>query len=82
MTNQILSSGYRPRTVMPPALTIFGSGKIVNLSIWDLVDALHNYVYRSAQVEIMRGKNEWFQKMDQAFMVFWWVPAGYTPSIQ
>ncbi|MBS8241342.1 DUF3291 domain-containing protein [Marinobacter lipolyticus] len=60
----------------------FGSDKIVNLSLWDSVEALHNYVYRSAHVEIMRRKKEWFQKMGQAYMVLWWVPAGHIPSIE
>lgn len=60
----------------------FGSDKIVNLSLWDSVESLHNYVYRSAHVEIMRRKKEWFQKMGDAHMVLWWVPAGHIPSIE
>lgn len=54
----------------------------MNLSVWELVEALHNYVYRSAHVEIMRRKKEWFQKMGEAYMVLWWVPVGHTPSIE
>jgi hypothetical protein len=60
----------------------FGSDKIVNLSLWDSVEALHNYVYRSAHVEIMRRKKEWFHKMGEAYMVLWWVPAGHIPSVE
>ncbi|WP_136068457.1 DUF3291 domain-containing protein [Modicisalibacter radicis] len=60
----------------------FGSDKIVNLSLWDSVEALHNYVYRSVHVEIMRRKKEWFQKMGEAYMVLWWVPVGHIPSIE
>ena len=60
----------------------FGSDKIVNLSLWDSVEALHNYVYRSAHVEIMRRKKEWFNKMGEAYMVLWWVPAGHIPSVE
>lgn len=60
----------------------FGSDKIVNLSVWESVEALHNYVYRSAHVEIMRRKKEWFRKMSEAYMVLWWVPDGHTPSIE
>jgi len=59
----------------------FGSDKIVNLSLWDSVDALHNYVYRSAHVDIMRRKKEWFHRMGEAYMVLWWVPEGHIPSI-
>lgn len=60
----------------------FGSDKIVNLSLWDSVESLHNYVYRSAHVEIMRRKKEWFHKMGDTHMVLWWVPAGHIPSIE
>mgnify|MGYP003116543656 FL=1 len=60
----------------------FGSDKIVNCSLWDSVEALHNYVYRSVHVEIMRRKKDWFQTMGEAYMVLWSVPAGHTPSIE
>jgi hypothetical protein len=60
----------------------FCSGKTVNLSLWDSIEALHNYVYRSAHVEIIRRKKEWFHKMGEAYMVLWWVPAGHIPSIE
>lgn len=60
----------------------FGSDKIMNLSVWDSVEALHNFVYRTAHVEIMGRKKEWFETMGEAHMVLWWVPAGHIPSIR
>jgi hypothetical protein len=60
----------------------FGPDKIVNLSLWDSVEALHNYIYRSAHVEIMRRKKEWFHRMGEAYMVLWWVPEGHLPTIE
>ncbi len=60
----------------------FGPDKIANLSLWDSIEALRNYVYRSAHVEIMRRKDEWFHKMNDAHMVLWWIPVGHTPSIE
>jgi Domain of unknown function (DUF3291) len=32
-------------------------------------------------VQIMRRRRGWFERMDQAFLVLWWVPAGHRPSI-
>jgi len=58
----------------------FDADYIVNLSVWDSVEALHNYVYRSAHIEVMRRKLEWFHKMPRSHMVLWWVPAGTIPS--
>jgi len=53
----------------------------VNMSVWKDVESLRAYVYHSAHVEIMRRRREWFEKMDEAFLVLWWVPKGQLPSI-
>jgi len=53
----------------------------VNMSVWKDVESLRAYVYHSAHVEIMRRRREWFEKMDEAFLVLWWVPKGHRPSI-
>ena len=54
---------------------------IVNMSVWDSAAALHDYVYRSAHVEVMRRRREWFSRMTDAFMALWWVPAGHFPTV-
>lgn len=40
---------------------LFGDDHIVNMSVWTDKAALHHYVYRTAHVEIMRRKQEWFE---------------------
>jgi hypothetical protein len=54
---------------------------LVNMSVWRDVESLNNYVYGSAHVEIMRRRRNWFERMPQAFLVLWWVPAGHRPSV-
>jgi hypothetical protein len=54
---------------------------LVNMSVWDDLESLSRYVYHSAHVELMRRRREWFERMDSAFLVLWWVPAGHRPSI-
>ena len=54
---------------------------LVNMSVWRDVASLDQYVYRSEHVELMRRRREWFEKMDQAFFVLWWIPKGHIPSI-
>jgi hypothetical protein len=58
-----------------------GEHVLVNLSVWNDVPALSQYVYRSAHVEIMRRRREWFDRMKSAHMVLWWVPSGHRPTI-
>jgi Domain of unknown function (DUF3291) len=54
---------------------------LVNMSVWASVEALGDYVYRSAHVEIMRRRREFFVKLEQAFTVLWWVRAGHRPTL-
>jgi len=54
----------------------------VNMSVWKDVDSLRLFVFHSAHVAIMRRRREWFEKMDEAFLVLWWVPKGHRPGIE
>jgi hypothetical protein len=54
---------------------------LVNMSVWKDVESLRKYVYHSAHVEVMRRRREWFEPMDEAFFVLWWVPRGHRPGI-
>jgi hypothetical protein len=54
---------------------------LLNMSVWRDIESLNKYVYSSAHVEIMRRRREWFERMKEAFLVLWWVPAGHRPSV-
>lgn len=54
---------------------------IVNMSVWESLESLSDYVYRSDHKEIMRGRRQWFERMTEAYMVLWWVPEGHRPSV-
>ncbi len=53
---------------------------LVNMSVWESLDALRDYVYQSDHVAYMRRRREWFTKMETAFMALWWIPAGTLPT--
>jgi len=59
-----------------------GESTLVNMSVWKDVASLNLYVYKTAHAEIMRRRNEWFERMREAFVVLWWVPAGHRPGIE
>jgi Domain of unknown function (DUF3291) len=63
------------------ALRPFGDEYLVNLSIWNNLESLHNYVYKSAHAEILKRRREWFGHMREAYTVLWWVPEGHRPTI-
>jgi hypothetical protein len=54
---------------------------LVNMSVWESVEALGDYVYRSGHVEYLRRRAEWFHTRVEASVALWWVPAGTVPSI-
>ena len=62
------------------AIRPFGDDVIVNMSVWTDVASLGYYAFMSAHVEIMRRRNEWFNRMAEAYAVLWWVLEGHQPS--
>ncbi|MRH87352.1 DUF3291 domain-containing protein [Nocardia sp. SYP-A9097] len=54
---------------------------LVNLSVWESREAMFNYVYRSAHMDFLRRRREWFVPIKEAITVLWWVPLGHTPSL-
>ena len=54
---------------------------LVNMSVWHDVESLSTYVYDSSHVALMRRRREWFERMDDAFLVLWWVPDGHMPDV-
>jgi hypothetical protein len=53
---------------------------LVNLTVWESVDALYQFVYKSLHVEPLRQRAEWFEKMDTPIMTMWWIPVGHIPT--
>jgi heme-degrading monooxygenase HmoA len=37
---------------------------LFNLSVWESIEHLREYVYRSAHVEVLRNRHEWFSKFE------------------
>ena len=56
------------------------AGVIVNMSVWESVETLAEFVYSRPHREIMRHRREFFQKMAEAYTALWWIPRGTTPT--
>ena len=55
---------------------------LVNLSLWESLESLFDYVYRSGHAEVMRRRKEWFEPRRGPHLVLWWVPAGRLPTVE
>ncbi|GAA4524999.1 MULTISPECIES: DUF3291 domain-containing protein [Nonomuraea] len=59
----------------------YGDHLLVNFSVWEDLDSLWNYVYRSGHLEVLRRRREWFHRVAEPYMVMWWVPEGVIPTL-
>ena len=54
---------------------------LLNMSVWETIESLRDYVYKTAHAEVMRSRQEWFEKFSGNYLALWWVPAGHIPGI-
>jgi len=53
---------------------------IVNLSVWESLEALEAYVYSGEHLTVLKSRKSWFEKFDGPMLALWWVPAGHKPT--
>jgi hypothetical protein len=54
---------------------------MVNMSVWESIEALRDYAYTSKHIEVLRDRAKWFEKMDKPHYCLWWIPAGHIPTV-
>ena len=62
---------------------IFDDERIVlNYTIWEDVESLHNYTYRTEHTDFLKRRREWFVPLSEwPVVVLWWVQAGTIPPL-
>jgi hypothetical protein len=55
---------------------------IINITVWESVEFLREFAYRSAHVGVMRDRKRWFEIFDGPYYALWWIPAGHIPSTE
>lgn len=58
-----------------------GEDVIINLSVWESIDALWHFTYRTEHLELLRRRREWFTALREHHLVLWWLPTGNLPSL-
>jgi hypothetical protein len=51
------------------------------MSVWKNFDYLKNYVYKSVHIELIRGRDSWFNKMSNSQLALWWISEGKIPTV-
>jgi hypothetical protein len=64
------------------SIRAFGDDRlIVNMSVWNSIEALSEFVFRSGHADVLRRRREWFEVMPELFTALWWIPGATLPSI-
>jgi hypothetical protein len=61
--------------------TAGSAGVIINMSVWESVEALAAFVYSAGHRRVLRRRREWFEPMREAYTALWWIPRGTTPTV-
>lgn len=54
---------------------------LVNMSVWASLEALRDYVYGTKHLDVLRGRAQWFERLDQPHGCLWWIPGGHLPTV-
>ncbi len=55
---------------------------LVNLSVWEDIESLSDFVYNTVHTKVMARRKTWFEVMESQHLVLWWVQAGHEPSVE
>jgi hypothetical protein len=65
---------------------------LFNMSVWQSIEALHTYAYRSNHAKVFAARRKWFDDWKDRVrtinelgegtpgVALWWVPAGHIPT--
>lgn len=46
---------------------------IINMSVWESIEALHDFAYKSDHTPFIGRRHEWFERPTEAIQVMWWL---------
>ena len=77
-----LTPGFVWRLTDATTIQPYGPDVLINMSIWETVEALKAFTYTGSHVQVFRKRADWFHPHERPHMVMWWVPAGNVPTIE
>ena len=56
---------------------------IVNMTVWESVESLKNFTYKSDHVRVFRERRKWFDpNFDLPNLAMWWIEEGHIPTLE
>ena len=54
---------------------------VSNLTVWESVETLENFVWNTVHRQFYERREEWFEVMDKMHFVMWWIEPGHEPTL-
>ena len=54
---------------------------VSNLTVWESVETLENFVWNTVHRKFYERREEWFEVMDKMHFVMWWIEPGHEPTL-
>ena len=55
---------------------------IINISVWENIVSLENFVYKTFHTDFLKRRREWFQTFGKAYTAMWWIPENTFPTLE
>ncbi len=63
------------------SIQLFDDPKIiVNMSVWESVEALEKFVWQTVHANIYHRKTGWFETASKPHLAMWWIEPGHIPT--
>lgn len=60
----------------------FDDGRIiVNMSVWESIENLLDFAYKSVHAVVLRNRHQWFEQLEKPAVVIWPVAPGHCPTV-
>jgi hypothetical protein len=54
--------------------------EIINLTVWESIEALADFTYRTGHAQILRRRREFFEAPAHPILCLWWIAEGTIPT--
>jgi hypothetical protein len=54
---------------------------VSNLTVWESVETLEQFVWGTVHKQFYARREEWFEVLGEMHFVMWWVPEGHEPTL-
>ena len=54
---------------------------VTNLTVWEDLASLENFVFNTLHAKFMDRKGDWFEVLKQEHFAMWWIEPGHRPTL-